>query len=438
MSLPHEPPPAPERAGPPTANGPPSLSDRVRELSLNGRANGAPSRSSSGTWLPWLLCILLALAWAGVAIRWYRAAPAPTGTNDVVPAPGSSGAPVPPASTQSAERPTPDLDAAVLEAKGNLIPSHQISISPVDVSGRIIDLRVVEGKSFKKGDLLAALDPTAFLAEAKEAEAQLAAAKARYNEANTAWKLETDQAQAERAEAKALMAEAKLVYDTARAPQGGAVARLDIGQAARRYEASEQRVRASEFKHALVQGEARKQRIEALQKEMQAAEARLARADWRLRNCRITAPVDGIILSKKAEYGSLINPVVGGVSTSLCEMADLSKLEVELFIQEREIAKIKPGMITTIRPEAYPDRVYSGYYDRAMPIARRSDSSVPVRVRVLLKDGEQQGEYLKPEMGVYVTFRNRQVDPQVQAAVEKQEAEYRASTTIQPSPERPE
>jgi HlyD family secretion protein len=437
MSLPHEPPPAPERATAPTANGPPTLSDRVRELSLNGRANGAPSRSSSGTWLPWVLCILLAGAWASMGIRWYRTGaspspnPAPGGDVTKAGAPPSASAP----SAGAGNEPKLERDAIVHEAKGYLIPSHSISISPIDVSGRIIDLRIEEGKAFKKGELLAAIDATPFEAEKKEAEAQVAGCRARLNESKASWALEIEQAKGELSEAKAQLAEAKLVYDTARTTQGGAVARLDLGQAGRRYEAAQQRVIVLDVKLRLAEGDARKLRIDALERDLQAAEARLRRAEWRLGNCRITAPVDGVVLTKRTEYGSLVNPVAlnsgssGGVATGIGDIADLSKLEVDLDIQERDIRKIKPGLVCQVRPDAYPDRVYDGFYDRAMPIAKRANGVIPTRVRVIIPPTEKQGEYLRPDMSVSVIFLNREVDPKVRAEFERQEAEYRRAGT---------
>jgi HlyD family secretion protein len=437
MSLPHEPPPAPERAAAPTANGPPSLSDRVRELSLNGRATGTPSRSSSSAWLPWVLCILLAGAWASMGIRWYRTGgspspnPAPGGDVSKADAPPSASAP----SAGAGNEPKLERDAIVHEAKGYLIPSHSISISPIDVSGRIIDLRIEEGKAFKKGELLAAIDATPFEAEKKEAEAQVAGCRARLNESKASWALEIEQAKGELSEAKAALAEAKLVYDTARATQGGAVARLDLGQASRRYEAAEQRVIVLDVKLRLAEGEARKLRIDALDRDLQAAEARLRRAEWRLGNCRITAPVDGVVLTKRTEYGSLVNPVAlnsgssGGVATGIGDIADLSKLEVDLDIQERDIRKIKPGLVCQVRPDAYPDRVYDGFYDRAMPIAKRANGVIPTRVRVIIPATEKQGEYLRPDMSVSVIFLNREVDRKVREEFERQEAEYRRAGT---------
>src|SRR5262249_22849032 len=124
-----------------------------------------------------------------------------------------------------------------------------------------------------------------------------------------------------------------------------------------------------------------------------------------------------------------------GLSASLCEMADLHVLEVDLSIAERDIAKLFKDQDCRIRAEAFPNRIYSGYVSRIMPMGDRSKSSVPVRVKVefpLDKDvavdpkapkqepgrpavdlkgqplpKDQQGEFLRPEMGAIVTFLNR-------------------------------
>ena len=57
-----------------------------------------------------------------------------------------------------------------------------------------------------------------------------------------------------------------------------------------------------------------------------------------------------------------------------------------------------------MRSKAFPDRVYEGRLDRIMPTANRADSTVNVRVKVKLADGEVPGTYLKPEMGAVVSF----------------------------------
>src|SRR5262249_16163308 len=106
---------------------------------------------------------------------------------------------------------------------------------------------------------------------------------------------------------------------------------------------------------------------------------------------------------KTAEIGNLVSPLSFNVSASICEMADLADLEVDLEIQERDIAKIIHGMPCKISVDAYPERYYSGRVDRLMPIALRSKAAIQVRVKIEMPK-EEVGQYLKPEMNARVTF----------------------------------
>ena len=76
--------PTPTEKAPPSSNG--ELIDRVQQLRLDNQL-GAGRRSSGGSWLPWVLCGLMAVAWAGVGVRWYKVA----GTGDG-PSAGAPGA----------------------------------------------------------------------------------------------------------------------------------------------------------------------------------------------------------------------------------------------------------------------------------------------------------------------------------------------------------
>ena len=75
-----------------SANG--DLEDRVRRLRLDDQLGTGRGRTG-GSWLPWVLCGLLAITWAGVGVRWYRS----IGTKGEDPSgapPGSSPAPTGP------------------------------------------------------------------------------------------------------------------------------------------------------------------------------------------------------------------------------------------------------------------------------------------------------------------------------------------------------
>ena len=157
------------------------------------------------------------------------------------------------------------------------------------------------------------------------------------------------------------------------------------------------------FAYSLMEIGPRKEKIDAARADVQNAESNVEKAKWKLDNCKIRSPITGTILKKNAEEGNLVNAIAFSGSVSLCELADLSDLEVDLTVQERDIARVFKGQKCKVRAEAYPDRVYDGVVSRLMPIADRSKGAIPVRVKLTVPR-EEEGVYLKPEMGAIVTF----------------------------------
>ena len=399
-------------------NGIPALSERVRELRLTGKLDGGKTRNNNATWLPWTIAILLAFGWAGFGIKYYRAATVKPAEGQPTFADLGAGAPKKADFKAKDQAGTANPDAVLLEVKGYLIPSQQISISPIDVAGRVISLNIEEGMRFKKDDELARIDSTPYEASKAEAFAQVAAAKARFAELQAGSRVEEiAQALAELEDAKATQVQYRLEWQRFETQKSAAISAKEYEQAEANYRSGQKRVEAKQKAYDLVKAGPRQERIDAARAEYEAAIARQRQTEWKLKNCTITSPVTGIILTKNAEVGSLINPVVGGVSTNLCVIADLRKLEVDLEVQERDISKIKLNMACKIRADAWSDRTYDGYVERMMPIANRAKSIVPVRIKVVVPRTEKQGSYLKPEMGVSVTFFNRHVDEAYKAKV---------------------
>lgn len=374
----------------------PSLNDRVARIRLPQKVDA--SQPNQHSWLPWTFCILLAFACASL---WFR--------SGSVNASKSASHPVAdkgPEKSKLADTPSPAPSAGttVLESKGYIIPAHQVQVSPIEVSGRIIKLFVEEGKRFKAGDVLAELDRSSFDAELMETEANLQSAKVRLEELkNGSRPEEIELAYAELKETEESLKQAKLDFERNKNLSSGALSTKEFEQAQYAYTALLQRVEKLKKTYELVRLGPRKERIQVAEAEVKLAEARLKRAKWRVDNCTIRAPVDGTILKKTAELGNLVSPLSFNVSASICDMADLSDLEVELDIAERDIAKVIVNQPCKIRAEAYPGREYNGVVDRVMPIANRAKGAVPVRVRVVVPKDEE-GKFLKPEMGAIVTF----------------------------------
>jgi HlyD family secretion protein len=311
-------------------------------------------------------------------------------------------------------------DEIALESKGYVVPISLIQISPI-ITGIVKELYIEEGKFVRKGDTLAVIQDTDFFVSDRDrAIGAQKQAQARIDEMIQYRDQEVEQAKADLDDAIAQRIQANLKYErTKKLRVTGAVAPEDFEAAESGFLSAKARVRNRELAYHLLMKGPRDEKIKAATWELAQAQADEARANWRLENREIKAPINGIILSKKAEKGNIVNPSAfsSGLAASLCEMANLHEMEVDLSISERDISKIFTAQECRIRAEAYPNRTYLGRVSRIMPMGDRSKGAVPVRVKILsfrsldAKGKElpedRQGEFLRPEMGAVVTFLNR-------------------------------
>ena len=380
-----------------------SLKDRVQSLRL---PPPAPAASGGGK-LPWLLVIVLscAVAYLLTAGSPLASTSKPTTLDDGKQEGAKAPTTTPATSSQAA--------GPVVESKGYIIPEQQILVSP-QVSGRVLELNFEAGQRIEKDFVLAVLDNTEYLAEYERVYATLEASKANLAELREGSRPdEIKQVKAELAEAQTNLEQAERDYKRAKELSvNGFVNKQDFETSESQYQMTKNRVaRLAATTQLMVDGP-RQERKLAAEAQVRQAEAELRRAKWRLNNCIIVAPISGTVLKKNAELGNLVNPVAFNGSFSLCDMADLSKLEVELSIQEREISKVKKGQRCKVQPEAYMDRSYDGVVSRLMPIADRAKGAVPVRVRLKVPP-EEEGQYLKPEMGAIVRFYDEIIEDEV-------------------------
>lgn len=231
-----------------------------------------------------------------------------------------------------------DADVA-LENKGYLVPVAQVQVSP-RVSGEITEIHFEEGTRVKKGDLLARIDPTPYELDYKRAGALVDAARTRFEDARAG----------------------------------------DPGQSKKG---------------------SRNSRLDELRAELAAAEANCAKAKWLLDGTEIRAPISGTILTKGAEKGNTLDPRSFNLRAILCDVADLTKMEVDVCVQERDFPKVFKGQKCQVRIEAIPGATYKGQVSRIMPVGDRAKGAINVRVRL---DVPKDDGALRPEMGTVVAF----------------------------------
>jgi len=380
------------------------LIDRVQQLRLNGPMAGGATGARRGSWLPWVLCAVMAIAWVGLGVRGYRNAENPGGD------PGAKagarsvpGAPEPPAPGE-----------LLLQIKGTLTPFLQINLSPDDVAGVVTDIYFKEGDRVEKGKVLAKIRNDRYQNDYNAAKAALAAAEFRLAEMRpeSVRKIEIEQAQAEWEEAEAARVRADQEVKRLNSQRAtGVVSAQDIERADADLRAAAAKViRLARAKTLLEEGP-RQERMKSAEADIASAKARFEEADRLLKNCEVRAPISGTILTKVADKGVLVSPMSFNVAAGICSMADLSDMEAEIDVREDQILLVRPGLECQVAAVANPSKVYRGRVDRVMPIADDTKNTVKVRVKVQLPPKEEPGEFLKPKMSVVVRVYNTEIPP---------------------------
>jgi multidrug resistance efflux pump len=383
-----------------------SLSDRVRSLRLPQRAAAPPPRRA---WLPWLLCAALGGCTLYLLLN-QRGAGA--GKTDDGQAPAEAAK-----TPAKGESPAGEV---LLETKGYIMPTHPYKVGPNQVGSKIKKLheRFLEGQWISKDTVLAELDDTQYRKKYEQAQGDYEAAKhevdatvERFKVAQANRPEEVRQAKAELEEAEAVCK--KLEQDLKRTDNlktTRAYFPQDYDNTMFAARAQQRRVRMLTEKYKLIRETRLEVRREA-EANLAKARANLARAEsareeakWLLDNCVIRAPIDGTILKKYVELEDPLDARAFNLAAILCDMADLRDLEVELSVQEREIARIEEGQDCLVRPETYTDKTFKGIVSRKMPNADRSKGAIPVRVKVLDIPDNNRDQYLVPDGGAIVTF----------------------------------
>jgi HlyD family secretion protein len=134
----------------------------------------------------------------------------------------------------------------------------------------------------------------------------------------------------------------------------------------------------------------------------QEASARAKNIEEQIKNTKVRAPFDGVIIVKNGEVGetvSLFGAQTSRKSGPIFVVADFDEFEVEADVSESNIAKIEPGQPAEISLDAVPERKYQGKLRQVVPTADRQKATIGVKVSLLDPDDK-----VYPEMSARVTF----------------------------------
>lgn len=292
----------------------------------------------------------------------------------------------------------------VLTAGGYVIPRDSIDVSS-KIIGRVEEIFIDRGDKVKAGDVLMKLEDKEQRAQLALAEAQLASARARLEELEAGSRpeeIEAARAAVDSAEATRINAQQELTR-LKQLSTNRAISQQELDRALSEYNVAAALLNAAQKRLELAEKGPRKEQIDAARAEVQQAQANVELAKTQLEYTIIRAPISGTILEKVAEQGELLTNInVGGsrgVKSSAVSMADLSDLQVEIDLNENELAKVRKDQKTEIRLDSAPERVYEGRVDEIAPQADRQKATVQVKIDFLNPDG-----LVRPEVNARVTF----------------------------------
>jgi len=244
-------------------------------------------------------------------------------------------------------------------APGMVEPKGEVVDLGFEIVGRVAEVLVAEGDSVKAGQPIIRLDDKLARANVAKAEAQLAAAKARRDQALAGSR--PDEVRAARAEAaahRALARERDLSRGRAEKLRSAeAVADAVVDTERGHADAAAARAEAAEASYALVRSGTRIEGKREAIAMVAAAEAELASAQAYLEKHEIRAPRDGVILRRFLEPGELVATTP---PTLAMTMADTSTLEIRAEVDEADIARVAVGQVGWASCEAYGDRRFAG------------------------------------------------------------------------------
>ncbi|MDO8968181.1 MAG: efflux RND transporter periplasmic adaptor subunit [Algoriphagus sp.] len=254
-----------------------------------------------------------------------------------------------------------------VSASGEIQPEIEVKLSP-DVAGEIIELNVAEGDSVEVGKLLVKIRPDNFVSALERSRANLNQQMA--NLAQTRATLQRSEAQFTQAQLnfnrqKSLWEQKAISdsdYETARANYIGAEKDL---------EAAKQNVIASEF-------------------VIKSSQASVNEASENLRLTNVNSPVSGIVSSLLVEQGERVVGTQQMAGTQMMTIADLSRMEVRVDVNENDIVRLSLGDTTIIDVDSYSStgKKFKGIVTSIANTANTKNSSdavteFKVKIRIL-------------------------------------------------------
>ncbi|MEQ1913181.1 MAG: efflux RND transporter periplasmic adaptor subunit, partial [Vicinamibacterales bacterium] len=187
------------------------------------------------------------------------------------------------------------------------------------------------------GQVLARLDPSLFEAQAQQSRANLAQARANLTKSQS----ELERTRIQLLDAQQKYARAKELAARSLLPQSD----LDTAKT------------AVDSAQAVLQSQTAT--VTQTQAAITQAEASVNQNQVNLDHTIITAPIDGLVISRSVDVGQTVAASMQA-PTLFVLAADLTKMQVVANLDESDVGRIRPKQVVTFRVDAYPADTFHG------------------------------------------------------------------------------
>lgn len=272
-------------------------------------------------------------------------------------------------------------------ASGHVEAPFRVAIAS-QTTGIVTDIPVKEGQAVKAGDTLIVLDGHELQASVGQAEGVVAQGEARLRQMTELTLPSAEQTLKDK-QATLLNAQ-KLFGRITRLVSDGYSTRAALDDATKALESAKSQVRNAEL--TISTAKPGGSDFVMVQTQLDQARASLVTAKSRLGYATITAPRDGVLISRAVEQGGVVQP-----GKALFTLSPSGSTQIVVQIDEKSLGLIAVGQKALVSADAYPKQVFPAevvFINAGIDLQRAS-----VEVKLLVPDPPS---YLRQDMTVSV------------------------------------
>ena len=239
----------------------------------------------------------------------------------------------------------------IVSASGKIYPKTEVKISS-DVSGEIVALYVKEEDTVRAGQLLAKIDPDAYVSQVDRGVASLNVSKSQMESTKKA----IESARAQKEQITSQLENSKQVFArNQKLHTDGVISDAEFEASKASMKALEANLKAANT--AIAQAE---ENVRASGFGIKSSEATLNEVKKSLSRTSILAPTNGIISKLNVEKGERVVGTIQMTGTEMMRIANLNIMEVQAEVSENDILRVQLGNSVDIDVDAYPNKKFKG------------------------------------------------------------------------------